>query len=249
MRNRPIPHISQHDTSRVRSYVLYEDDHVIAFNKPSGLAVQTRGNRGTSLDFLLWAFARSNGKRPELVHRIDTGTSGVIVAAKTKPAAAFFNDAFARRTVQKTYLALVRGTLPAQDTGQCDLALRKSGRRVYANGMTVPRHDPADTRAPAPLGKPMSAMTHWHITAQVEGAALIEARPETGRMHQIRAHMAGMGHPILGDKIYGDARSAPRLMLHAHRLILPHPDKKKLALEAPVPEDFTAVQSRLGLGV
>lgn len=247
MRNRPIPHISEHDKARVRSFVLYEDDHLIAFNKPSGLAVQTRGNRGASLDYLLWTFARSNGKRPELVHRIDTGTSGVIIAAKTKPAAAFFNTAFANRSVQKTYLALVKGAFPEQSEGVCYLTLRKSGRRVYADGMSIPKHDPQDTRSPAPLGKPMSATTKWRVQARMGGAALVEARPETGRMHQIRAHMAGMGHPILGDKIYGDARSAPRLMLHASRLVLPHPDKKELALEAPVPEDFIAMQARLEL--
>lgn len=86
MRNRPIPHIANDQQALVRDLLIYEDAYVLAFNKPSGLAVQTRGNRGTSLDHLLWTFARSNGKRPQLVHRIDAGTSGLILAGKTKPA-------------------------------------------------------------------------------------------------------------------------------------------------------------------
>lgn len=247
MRNRPIPHISEHDKAKMQSFVLYEDDHLIAFNKPSGLAVQTRGNRGTSLDFLLWTFARSNGKRPELVHRIDTGTSGLIVAAKTKPSAAFFNNAFAERSVGKTYLALVEGVLPDSDEGTCQLALHKSGRRVFAEGMHVPLADPLDTRSPQPIGATLSAKTDWKVINRLENRALIEARPATGRMHQIRAHLAAMGCPILGDKIYGEHRSAPRLMLHAAGLVLPHPDKKELALKAPVPVDFLSVLSRCGL--
>ena len=98
MRNRPIPNLAEAQKAYVRDLVLYEDEFVLAFNKPSGLAVQTRGNRGTSLDHLLWAFARSNGKRPHLVHRIDAGTSGLILAAKTKPAMAALSAATTTRT-------------------------------------------------------------------------------------------------------------------------------------------------------
>ena len=108
MRNRPIPRIAEDQKAYVRRLVLYEDDAVLAFNKPSGLAVQTRGNRGTSLDHLLWTFARSNGKRPQLVHRIDAGTSGLILAGKTKPAIAALSTEFAERRVKKRYLAFVR---------------------------------------------------------------------------------------------------------------------------------------------
>lgn len=247
MRNRAIPEITEHDKARVRAMVIYEDAHVLAFNKPSGLAVQTRGNRGTSLDHLLWTFARSNGKRPDLVHRIDGGTSGLILAAKTKPAAAFFNGAFAERRVQKRYLAIVSGEVPVGERGVCELALRKSGRRVFAEGMAVAPPNPSDPRAPQALGAAMTARTDWHVLARSGYKALIEARPQTGRMHQIRAHLAGMGCAILGDHIYGEKRSAPRLMLHAANLTLPHPDKKELALEAPVPDDFSELCIRLEL--
>jgi len=101
-RNRDIPLISEMDQAFVRGLLMGETADVLAFNKPSGLPSQTRGNRARNLDHLLWAFARSNGKRPRLIHRLDAGTSGVIIAAKTKPAAARLSEAFAGRDVEKT---------------------------------------------------------------------------------------------------------------------------------------------------
>lgn len=233
MRNRPIPNIPADLQAQIRAMVLYEDAFVLAFDKPSGLAVQTRGNRGTSLDHLLWTFARSNGKRPHLVHRIDAGTSGLILAAKTKPAMRHLSAEFAERRVQKTYLALVSGALPDADSGRCETPLLKSGRVVKPGRL--------DQGADA-------ARTDWKVLARSGAHALIEARPLTGRMHQIRAHMAELGCPILGDPIYGaGADSADRLMLHARALEVMRPDQTKLALEAPVPEDFQTKQTSLGL--
>lgn len=225
MRNRPIPNLADEQKTYVRDLVVYEDEFVLAFNKPSGLAVQTRGNRGTSLDFLLWAFARSNGKRPHLVHRIDAGTSGLILAAKTKPAMTFLSTEFAERRVQKTYLALVSGSLPEADHGRIEVPLLKTGRSVAPGRL----EDGAD-----------AASTAWAILKRGDNAALIEARPKTGRMHQIRAHLAHLGCPILGDVIYGDkADGASRLMLHAAGLQIMRPDGQELTLTAPAPETFT----------
>lgn len=233
MKNRPIPNLSEDQKAYVRSLLLYEDDYVLAFNKPSGLAVQTRGNRGTSLDHLLWAFARSNGKRPHLVHRIDAGTSGLILAAKTKPAMAALSAEFAERRVRKTYLALVSGALPSGDEGRIEVALKKSGRSVVPGQV--------DQGADA-------AITDWTLLKRSDAAALIEVRPLTGRMHQIRAHLAHLGCPILGDVIYGTGtQSAERLMLHAAGLVITRPDGQVLSLEAPVPEAFTTKQRELGL--
>ena len=233
MKNRPIPKLSDAQKTFTRDLVLFEDDHIIALNKPSGLPVQTRGNRGTSLDHLLWTFARSNGKRPHLVHRIDAGTSGLVLAAKTKPAMSFLSTEFAERRVRKTYFALVSGQLPSSDQGTCDTALLKTGRAVRSGR----EEEGADT-----------ALTHWVVRARGDGVALIEAYPHTGRMHQIRVHLADMGCPILGDPIYGDGpKSADRLMLHAAALEIMLPDQTKRALEAPVPDDFTAKRQVLGL--
>ena len=217
----------------VRALVIYEDAFLIAFDKPSGLAVQTRGNRGTSLDFLLWAFARSNGKRPHLVHRIDAGTSGLVLAAKTKPAMTFLSTQFAERRVRKSYLALVCGAVPEKDHGICDVPLLKTGRSV----------------APAKPGEGGDqALTQWRVLSRQGEYALIQAQPRTGRMHQIRVHLAHLGCPILGDAIYGSGtQSADRLMLHAAGLEFLLPNHEKRALEAPVPKDFIAKRKALGL--
>jgi len=127
----------------------------------------------------------------------------------------------------------VSGRLPDTDQGACDVPLLKTGRSVRA-GLV---EDGADT-----------ALTHWIVRARGDGVALIEAKPHTGRMHQIRAHMADMGCPILGDPIYGvETPTADRLMLHAAALEITLPDQNKRALEAPVPDDFSAKRNALGL--
>ncbi|MCA8906188.1 MAG: RluA family pseudouridine synthase, partial [Hyphomonas sp.] len=122
-RNRPLPVIEPEDVAYVRSLVIHEDASVIVFNKPSGLAVQGGGGIGRSLDGLFVAFAKSNGKRPRLVHRLDRGTSGVVIAARTQPAAARLSEEFATRRAKKTYLALVQGTLPDAERGRIDASL------------------------------------------------------------------------------------------------------------------------------
>jgi 23S rRNA pseudouridine955/2504/2580 synthase len=237
-RNRPVAMLSEADAAFVRGIVIHEDASVLAFDKPSGLPVQ--GGRGVarSLDDLLSAFAKSNGKRPRLVHRLDTGTSGVIVAARTQPAAAFLSEAFAGREVQKTYLALVKGTLPKAEHGVIDAALA----RVEEGG-----------RARMILSKPgrkgtQDARTRWRILARAGGFGLMELSPETGRMHQLRVHLMSLGCPILGDALYGEgAASSDRLMLHAARLDLPHPDGGRLEIAAALPEDFLTSAAKFGL--
>jgi tRNA pseudouridine32 synthase/23S rRNA pseudouridine746 synthase len=237
-RNRPVPKVSREDAAFVRGLVIYEDDKVIAFDKPSGLAVQGGGGVSRSLDDLLAAFAKSNGKRPRLVHRLDQGTSGVLVTARTQPAAAFLSEEFAARRTEKTYFALVRGTLPSLSEGTLDAALAK----VEEAGR--PRMIAAK---PGRKGA-QAAVTHWRIRARKDDVALIELRPETGRMHQIRAHLSIAGMPILGDWLYGTgAEGAPRLMLHAARLVIRHPDGNRTSLEAPLPEDFIKLAGKLGL--
>lgn len=239
-RNRPVPNISDADKDFVRSLVIHQDEDVLAFNKPPGLAVQTAGGRGQSLDFLLWAFAKSNGKRPRLVHRIDSGTSGVLIVARTQPAAAALSEEFARRRASKTYLALVSGTVPAEAEGTAAMPLLKvpsdrGGREKMIAAQ--PGQDGA-----------LDAQTHWKVLGRNGPSALMEASPVTGRMHQIRAHFSAMGCPIIGDRIYGTGKlSAERLMLHAARLRIAHPSGGELELEAPPPQDFAAAAGALNL--
>jgi RluA family pseudouridine synthase len=225
----PQDHLTPEQHSYARSLVIHEDAHILVFNKPSGLAVQGGSGVALSLEGLLAAFAKSNGKRPRLVHRLDRETSGVIVAARTKPAAAQLSEAFAGREVEKTYLAIVCGGAPEDRDGEIDLPLRKSSRR----GLDIMEVDPAG----------QSALTRYRTLAAAREAALIELHPHTGRMHQLRIHLAAICRPIAGDGKYGGlfrlgGVDISRLMLHAAALDLPHPAGGRRRFEAPVPADM-----------
>ena len=233
--------LSADETAAIRSWVLREDAHVLVLNKPAGLSSQGGRIKAHTLDDLLWAFMRSNGKRPELVHRLDRDTSGVILAAKTKPAAGFLGKALQMRRFRKTYVALV-ASAPEPPAGLIDTPLTRQeiGRESY---MRVCAFD-----APGAQG----AQSRYRTLAASEEGALVELEPLTGRMHQLRVHMASIGRPLVGDVRYGGAltfagRAAPRLMLHAARLTFPHPDDGRMTVEAPPPADFAALAEAAGL--
>jgi tRNA pseudouridine32 synthase/23S rRNA pseudouridine746 synthase len=181
--------LTAQDASFIRSRVIFEDDHILAFDKPAGLSSQGGRIAAPTLDDLLAVFERPNGKRPKLVHRLDRDTSGVILAAKTKPDAAFLGRALMGRRVKKTYLAVVAPGAPSPPQGRIETALRRvsQGREV--------------SMQPAEEGDPdaESASTGYRTLAANAEAALVELRPHTGRMHQLRAHMAAIGRPIAGD--------------------------------------------------
>ena len=230
--------LSPEDATFARSLVLDEDAALIAFNKPSGLAVQGGSGVMRSLEDLLAVFAKSNGKQPRLVHRLDRETSGVIIAARTKPAAAFFSAAFAGRDVKKTYLAVVCGGAPAPEAGEIALALKKSSRKGL-DVMDVAKDGQA-------------ALTRYRTLAATPEAALVELQPETGRMHQLQAHLAAIGRPIAGDGKYGGlyrigGTDIPRLLLHAAALDVPHMEGGRRTFVAPPPADFAEVVRSLGL--
>lgn len=230
------------DVDFVSSLLIHEDQSLLVFNKPSGLPVQTRNPDDRTLDLLLSAFAKSNGKRPRLVHRLDAQTSGVIVAARTQPAAAFLSEAFAARKVAKTYLAIVSGQIEEAVEGVIDAPLARYRARPELELMRVAR--PGDS-------KPQEAQTGWRELAREGNRQLLELRPRTGRMHQIRAHLAHIGRPILGDGYYGGdsaiaGRSVSRLMLHAWRLSGPHPSGTKFEYCAAPPNDFVDTARECG---
>jgi len=234
--------VSDADRAFARSLVIHEDAAILAFDKPAGLPVQTRNPDDRTLDSLLAAFAKSNGKRPRLVHRLDTQTSGVIVAGRTQPAAAALSAAFAGRDVAKTYLALAAG--PAlEPEGAIDVALARYKPKPELELMRAARQsDP----------KPQPALTRWRVLGSSGTTHLLQLTPETGRMHQLRVHLSLVGRPILGDPYYGGATSlkgepVSRLMLHAWKLELPHPAGGRLALNSPPPKDFLAVASVAGI--
>lgn len=234
--------LSKADVAYARSLVIHEDAHLLAFNKPAGLAVQGGSGVVRSLEHLLAAFAKSNGKRPRLVHRLDRETSGVIVAARTKPTAAALSGAFAERAAHKTYLAIVCGGAPAPVQGEIARPLKKSSRR----GLDIMEIAAADDAGA------QDARTLYRTLAATPEAALLELNPETGRMHQLRAHLAAIGRPIAGDAKYGGlfrlgAVEIPGLMLHAAALSLPHPGGGTAHFEAPPPGNFTETARSLGL--
>ena len=205
--------LSAEDVAFARSLVIHEDAHLLVFNKPSGLPVQGGSGITQSLEHLLAAFAKSNGKRARLVHRLDRETSGVIVAARTKPAAAFLSEAFAGRDVRKTYFGL-------------DMM------EIAVDGQ--------------------AALTCYRTLRATPETAWLELAPETGRMHQLRAHLAAIGRPIAGDGKYGGlyrlgAVEISRLMLHAARLDLPHPAGGRSQFAAPLPGDMAEPLRSLGL--
>ncbi|MGH6971857.1 MAG: RluA family pseudouridine synthase, partial [Caulobacteraceae bacterium] len=218
------------DVERIRARVVYEDAAVIAFDKPAGLSSQGGRIAAATLDDLLAAFARGSGPRPRLVHRLDRGTSGVILAARTKPAAAFLGRALMGRRVKKTYLAIVTPGAPKPPQGRIQTPLARTLQGREAHMRPCAADDP----------EAESADTGYRTLASGDEGALIELRPHTGRMHQLRVHMASIGRPIAGDARYGGAlmlRGEPvaRPMLHARSLVFPHPDGGERRIEAPLP--------------
>jgi len=229
--------LTPEEIAAVRSWVILEDEHVLAFNKPSGLSSQGGRIQAHTLDDLLWAFMRSNGKRPELVHRLDRDTSGVILAARTKPAAGFLGKALQARRFKKTYQALISSAPePRAGTIETPLLRQEVGRESYMRAVT------ADTPGA------QAALSRYRTLSSSDDGALVELDPATGRMHQLRVHMASIGRPLAGDVRYGGAltfagKAAPRLMLHASKLVFPHPSGGYRTVEAPLPEDLEALKA------
>jgi RluA family pseudouridine synthase len=235
--------LSQEEIALVRSLVIYEDAEILALDKPAGLSSQGGRAQVNTLDELLWAFARPGKARPRLVHRLDRDTTGVILAAKTKPAAGFLGKAMMARRFSKTYRAIVTPGAPQPPEGLIEAPLRREeiGREAY---MRVCEPDHPDAEA---------ARTRYRTLSEGSAAALVELEPETGRMHQLRVHLAALGRPIAGDARYGGSltaagRAVPRLMLHAAALSFPHPAGGMRRIEAAVPQDMAELAGALGLG-
>lgn len=232
--------LTDRDVAYARGLVLYEDEDVIALNKPSGLAVQGGTKTTRHVDRLLGAWGEGP-ERPRLVHRLDRDTSGVLVLGRTPAAAARLSGAFAKRRARKTYWALVAGSPHPQD-GTIELALIKKG--VGDRELVVP----ADPKTP---GADPAETEYVTVSRAAGRAAWLALRPHTGRTHQLRAHMKAIGHPILGDPKYGDEASAAlseglKLQLHARRLTLPHPSGGTLVIEAPISPELREGFERFG---
>ncbi|PCI36702.1 MAG: RNA pseudouridine synthase, partial [Elusimicrobia bacterium] len=234
--------------THARLPILFEDDRILVVNKPPDLIVHPtdRVIRNTVLSILR---EQTGAGFLTLAHRLDRETSGVLVLAKDSAAAAALQGQFERREIRKEYLALVRG-VPPQKRFAIDAPLGKAGGEILVQQ--------------AVLEDGAAAQTDFTVVAAGGEAALVQARPRTGRLHQIRVHLAHAGFPILGDKLYnGDGSAylkavaktfdgsdaerlgASRQMLHARRLWLRHPETGPMIFKAPLPDDFKKILAYL----
>ena len=238
---RPVP---AQDEELLRRLVLYRDESAIVLNKPAGLAVQGGTKTGRHVDGLLDTLRFDSDDRPRLVHRLDKDTSGVLLIARTAAAAAFFTRAFREKTTRKTYWAAVIG-LPKLPQGRIDLALAK---RVGAGRIRGAERVEVDDEE----GK--SAVTYYRVMDHVgDRASWLALLPITGRTHQLRAHCAALGTPIMGDGKYGHSAAhlagvvaAKGLHLHARLLAIPSPEGGTLKVTAPLPPHMRETWDLLG---
>jgi 23S rRNA pseudouridine1911/1915/1917 synthase len=211
--------------------ILYEDDAVIAVNKPAGMVVHSGAGRnsGTLVNALLHRFGTLSGAggelRPGIVHRLDQFTSGVILVARTDAAHRHLAEQFASRKIEKIYLALVHGRVKSE-RGRLDAPIARDPVRR--------------TRMTARLQRGRSAVTEYKVLQRFAKSTLLEVRIGTGRTHQIRVHLAGIGHPVVGDKLYG-APASPlgRYFLHAHRITFALPGANQtMTVAAPLAREL-----------
>lgn len=227
--------------------VLYEDEHFLVVNKPPGMVVHPAGRirSGTVVNALIHHCAGSLSgiggvERPGIVHRLDKDTSGLLLAAKNDRAHAGLTAQFAGRTVEKLYRAIVLGVVEA-DEGTIDKPIGRS---------------PSDRKRMAVVEGGREALSEYRVLERFSAHTDLEVTLRTGRTHQIRVHLASIGHPVLGDRAYGGRRlrrwktkESPyirRQALHAWKLAFRHPvGGEPMAFEAPLPEDFTEALRRL----
>lgn len=237
-----IPAFNQKDKAFIQSMIAYEDLQTLVLNKPSGVAAQGGAGVVGDLDYLLGAFAKSNGKKPKLVHRLDRETSGLILAGKTTPATAFYSKEFAERRAQKTYFAFVAGKIEANE-GEINFPIK----RGKINGIDIALRAEEDDKDGD------EAITLWQKYGGNDKVTVLKLMPKTGRMHQLRCHLSNIGHPILGDTKYGGLLAiggvaVPRLMLHAKTLKIAHPGGGIKSFAVPMPDDMLQFLDDLGLG-
>jgi 23S rRNA pseudouridine1911/1915/1917 synthase len=245
--------------------VVYEDDDLSVINKPAGMMVHAGSgatddarNRGTLVNALLSHYAQlshsTDPLRPGIVHRLDKQTSGLIIIARNDAAHSKLGEMFSRRQIRKTYIALVHGAIK-QDHGTINAPISRDV--IRRTRMTTRRDSGA-----------RSAVSHYTVLERIDSRfgkfALVSVRIETGRTHQIRVHLASIGHPVVGDTLYGAPAKIPALgprkksdpepetialdrnFLHAADLEFAHPTTgKQLSLKAPLPEELNAFQNKL----
>jgi 23S rRNA pseudouridine1911/1915/1917 synthase len=247
----PPPPVPGAQAEKIPLEILYEDNDIVAVNKPAGMIVHpgAGAEKGTLVAALLYHFGGAGGLstigaplRPGIVHRLDKGTSGVVVVARTDAAHLILAEQFRSRRVEKTYLALLHGKVRGE-SGRIELLVARDLRR--RSRMTARRREGRKAR------------TDWRIRLRLNGFSLIEADLHTGRTHQIRVHFSALGSPVVGDTLYGAPRqerihsellpALGRNFLHAARIGFAHPRTgEPMELRAPLPADLRAYLEALG---
>jgi len=238
-RKSPIK-FNEEDVKRLRENILHMDQHILAINKPSGLAVQGGSNTSKHLDGMLDTLSFDSNERPRLVHRLDKDTSGVLILARSKKSATMLGQAFRSKIARKVYWAIVTG-VPRPAVGRLDFPLAK---RAGAGGERV---------RVAEDGK--RAITNYRVIENAGRlAAWLSLEPHTGRTHQLRVHCNELGTPILGDGKYGGksaffeggSKSSRQLQLHSKAIRIPNPCGGMLEVSAPLPDHMVEVWRFLG---
>jgi 23S rRNA pseudouridine955/2504/2580 synthase len=232
------------DAEVLAAMLLYEDPKVFVFNKPSGLAVQGGSGVNRHVDRMLEAMRNRKGEKPRLVHRLDRETSGVLVVARTRGAAAALTGSFRERDTVKTYWAICKG-VPRQREGRVSTWLLREKTPEGDRVRVVPHGEPDSEHAES-----------YYRVIETAGQNLswIEWTPVTGRTHQLRVHAAHIRHPIIGDPKYFNIENwqlpggiQNRLHLHARRIRIPHPDGGVIDVTAPLPPHMVQTFNLLGL--
>jgi 23S rRNA pseudouridine1911/1915/1917 synthase len=247
----PAPVPAHNEPQEIPRPIVYEDEHLLVVDKPAGLVVHpAAGNRdGTLVNALLHHCGDSLSgiggvARPGIVHRIDKDTSGLLVIAKHDKAHEGLAKQFATHSIDRRYLAIVSG-VPRQAAGTVDASLARSSQNRKKIAIVGE-------------GKGKRAVTHWKRLEILKDAALVECRLETGRTHQVRVHMASIGHPLVGDPVYGRGKSTHRKLLnqldfkrqalHAAHLGFIHPvTKGRLSFDSALPSDMQELFTALGV--
>ena len=218
--------------------LLYRDALMLVVDKPAGLPVHAGFGGGETLDQHFDALRFGLPRPPALAHRLDRDTSGCLVLGRHRRSTAELGELFAKQKVEKTYLAVVCGAV-ADDEGVIDAPLAKVSHERRSWWMKV---DPA--------GQP--SVSEFRVVARGETLTVVDLSPKTGRTHQLRVHMAHLGHPIVGDGVYGGDRARgvdKRLHLHARKVVVPlYRKKPPVVVEAPVPDHMARLLGRLGYG-
>lgn len=236
---KPRRELSEEEIAKAEAMVITQDRAAIVLNKPPGLATQGGSGMKEHVDGLLDAFAH-DGPRPRLVHRLDKDTSGVLLIARTPGSAAYFSKRFSGRTARKIYWAIITGVPDIAD-GLIELPLAKQPG-TGGEKMMVDKS-----------GEGQNARTRYRVLDRAGNRACwVELQPLTGRTHQLRVHMAAIGHPIVGDGKYGGPDAflsgsiSRKMHLHARRLIIDHPDGDVIDVRADLPEHFANTMASLG---